>query len=276
MATEPFLAAALQYCATGDKQENLDAIEQLAADAARRGARLVVAPEVCLWRGPQEREPDISEPVPGPVPERLAAIARKLKVHFVAGSFLEQGDDRRAYNTSMLFGPNGDLVAAYRKIHLFDVDIAGQVSVRESDTRRPGDTSVVAPTDLGTIGLSICYDLRFPELYRRLVFAGAQILVVPAAFTFPTGSAHWEVLLRARAIENQCWVIAANQFGVGMGGITNYGNSMIVDPWGTVVARTGSDRNDIVLAEIDPTYQERIRRQLPALRHARLIDESEP
>lgn len=268
--TKPFAVAALQLCATGDKDENLAQVEALAARAVARGARLVVAPEVFLWRGPQAQEPEIAEPVPGPVPERLAALARRHAIHFVAGSFLERRSDGRPWNTSLLFAPDGSLLASYRKIHLFDVDIAGQVSVRESDTRAGGTETAVAPTDLGAIGLSICYDLRFPELYRRLALAGARILVVPAAFTFPTGAAHWEVLLRARAIENQCWVIAANQYGLGMGGVANYGNSMIIDPWGTVLARSGSDRDDVVCAEIDPAYLERVRRQLPALNHVRL------
>ena len=267
-----FGVAALQMCATGDKEENLGRVEAMAASAAARGARLIVAPEVFLWRGPQDREPQIAEPIPGAVADRLGALARRLGVHFVAGSFLERAADDRAYNTSLLFAPDGSVAATYRKIHLFDVDIEDQVTVRESDTRLAGDAPVLAATELGAIGMSICYDLRFPELYRRLAFAGARILVVPAAFTFPTGSAHWEVLLRARAIENQCWVVAANQFGVGMGAIVNYGNSMIIDPWGTVVARTGSDRSDVVFAEIDPSYQERVRRQLPALQHARLVD----
>jgi predicted amidohydrolase len=270
--TSAFGVAALQLCATADKNENLARLEALAERAVTRGARLVVAPEVFLWRGPQAQEPEIAEPIPGPVPERLAALARRLAVHFVAGSFLERRGDGRPWNTSLLFAPDGSLLASYRKIHLFDVDIAGQVSVRESATRGAGTEPVVAPTDLGAIGLSICYDLRFPELYRRLALAGARILVVPAAFTFPTGAAHWEVLLRARAIENQCWVIAANQYGLGMGGVANYGNSMIIDPWGTVLARSGSDRDDVVCTEIDPAYLDRVREQLPALQHVRLAD----
>jgi len=266
----PYGVAALQLCATADKDANLAVIEELAGRAAARGARLVVAPEVCLWRGPQAQEPQIAEPIPGDSSARLSTIAARFAIHFVAGSILERGPDGRCYNTSLLFAPDGSLRASYRKIHLFDVDISAEVSVRESDTRIAGDTPVLAATELGAIGMSICYDLRFPELYRELARAGAQILVVPSAFTLTTGAAHWEVLLRARAIENQCYVIAANQYGAGMAGITNYGNSMIVDPWGTVIARAGSDRNEVLVAEVDPSHLARVRTMLPALKHVRL------
>ena len=143
----------------------------------------------------------------------------------------------------MLLGPDGKQIAVYRKIHLFDIDLPGRVTVRESDTKLAGDDVVTASTPLGTIGLSICYDLRFPELYRRLTFAGAQIIAIPSAFTFPTGEAHWEALIRARAIENQAYVIAPAQFGPNIYGYSDYGNSMIVDPWGRVLARAvGSGR----------------------------------
>src|SRR5262249_14735294 len=170
---------------------------------------------------------------------------------------------------SCLLGPGGDLLARYRKIHLFDVDLPGRVTVRESDARAPGLETVVVPTELGVLGLSICYDLRFPELYRRLVRAGAEILLVPSAFTFTTGSAHWDVLCRARAIENQCYLLAADQTGMSPHGFADYGSSMIVDPWGTVVARAGEGEG-VVLAEIDRSSLERVRRELPCLSHARL------
>ncbi|HLX05620.1 MAG TPA: nitrilase-related carbon-nitrogen hydrolase, partial [Candidatus Binatus sp.] len=166
-------------------------------------------------------------------------------------------------------GPDGKQLAVYRKIHLFDVDLPGRVTVRESDAKLAGADVVTAATSLGAIGLSICYDLRFPELYRRLTFAGAQILSVPSAFTFPTGEAHWEPLIRARAIENQAYVIAPAQFGPNVYGYSDYGNSMIVDPWGRVLARA-ADQEGVVVAPIDLEYQERVRRELPALKHARL------
>jgi predicted amidohydrolase len=270
METRTFTAAAVQMNAGADKGANLDKVEAFAAEAAKRGARLIVLPEVFLWRGPQPQEPDIAEDIPGAASVRLGALARRLGVDLVAGSFLERSaKPERVYNTSLFFDPTGEIRALYRKIHLFDVDITGAVSVRESDTRLSGADIVTVPTELGTIALSICYDLRFPELYRQATFAGAEIAVVPAAFTFHTGAAHWEVLLRARAIENLIYVIAANQIGAGMGGITSFGNSMIVDPWGKVLARA-ADRETVIYAEIDRDHQQRLRRELPCLTHVRL------
>jgi predicted amidohydrolase len=202
----------------------------------------------------------------------MSALARECSIHLCAGSILEAAPGgARAYNTSCLFDPTGRLVARYRKIHLFDVDLPGRVTVRESETRTPGADVVTVPTALGTLGLSICYDLRFPELYRKLAGGGAQVLLVPSAFTFPTGSAHWEVLCRARAIENQCWLVAADQTGMSPHGFADWGESMIVDPWGRVVARAG-DGDGIVTAEIDLGYLARVRRELPCLDHARLRD----
>jgi predicted amidohydrolase len=270
METTTFTAAAVQMNAGSDKGANLDKAEALVAQAAERGARLVVLPEVFLWRGPQAQEPAIAEDIPGPVSARLGLLARQLGVHLLAGSFLERAAQAdRVYNTSLLFDPSGEIRALYRKIHLFDVDISGAVSVRESDTRLSGADVVTAPTALGRIALSICYDLRFPELYRQATFAGAEIAAVPSAFTFHTGASHWEVLLRARAIENLIYIVAANQIGAGMGGVPSFGNSMIVDPWGKVLARA-ADRETVIWAEIDRDHQQRLRRQLPSLNHARL------
>jgi predicted amidohydrolase len=275
--TEPpkFLAAAVQLNAGTDKRANLDKAERFIADAARHGAKLVVLPEVFLWRGPQAEEASIAEDIPGPASERLCALCRKLGVHLVAGSILERaGDGDRVYNTSVLVDDAGEIKARYRKVHLFDIDLQGSVSVRESDTRRGGDAVVSVPTPLGTIALSICYDLRFPELYRKAALAGAEIIAIPSAFTFPTGAAHWEVLVRARAIENLAYVIAANQIGAGASGILNYGNSMIVDPWGKPLAHA-PDREGAIFAEIDREYQQRLREQLPCLSHVRLSDRSD-
>lgn len=265
-----FLAAAIQLAASDDRAANLAAASALARDAAARGAALIVLPEMFLWRGPAAIEPEVAEPIPGPTSERLAALARSLGVVLVAGTLLERAaGDARAYNTCAVFGRDGTLLARYRKLHLFDVDIPGHVALRESATRRPGDAVVTVPTELGVLGLSVCYDLRFPELYRRLTAAGADILCVPSAFTFPTGAHHWEVLLRARAIENLAWVVAPNQIGRGAGGVHDYGHSMIVDPWGIPVARA-STQPSVVLAVIDRDLQARLRRELPALAHRRL------
>lgn len=271
---ERFVAAAVQMVSGADRAANLARASALVREAAARGARLIVLPEVFAWRGPRDQEGDAAEPVPGPTTEALAALARTLGVYLCAGSTLEAvPGEQRAYNTSCLFDPRGALVARYRKLHLFDVELPGGVSVCESASRMAGSEIVAAPTELGILGLSICYDLRFPELYRRLMRAGAEILLVPSAFTFPTGAAHWEVLCRARAVENQCYLIAADQTGLGPHGFADYGDSLIVDPWGRVLARAG-DGEGVVTAEIDRSYLARLRREFPCLAHARLGEES--
>jgi len=269
---ERFLAAAVQMSSGSNRAANVARATELVREAAARGARLVVLPEVFAWRGPRGEEAAVAEPVPGATTETLAVLAGALGVWLCAGSLLERvpGEDR-AYNTSCLFDPHGALVARYRKIHLFDVELPGRVSVRESATRVPGGEVVALPTELGTLGLSVCYDLRFPELYRRLVRAGAEILLVPSAFTFPTGAAHWEVLCRARAVENQCYVIAPDQTGTSPHGFLDWGDSLIVDPWGRVLAR-GGEGEGVVTAEVDRAYLARVRRELPCLTHARLAD----
>ena len=265
-----YTAAAIQMRTGSDRGANLARAEALVRDAATRGARLVVLPEVFAWRGPAPGEATVAEPVPGPTTARLGALAKELGLWLLAGSLHERAaGEPRAFNTSCLFDPRGEMLARYRKIHLFDVDLPERVVVQESATRAPGGEVVAIPTDVGTLGLSICYDLRFPELYRRLARAGAEVLLVPSAFTFPTGAAHWEVLVRARAIENQCWVVAADQAGTSPQGFADWGDSMIVDPWGRVVARAG-DGEAVVTAEIDLDHVARVRRELPALAHARL------
>ena len=263
-------AAAVQMSSGADRAGNLERAEALVREAAQRGARLVVLPEVFAWRGPRAEEGTVAEAIPGPTTDRLAALARGLAIHLCAGSLLERAPgESRAYNTSCLFDARGELVARYRKLHLFDVELAGRVSVHESATRAPGAEVVAVPTELGTLGLSVCYDLRFPELYRRLVRAGAEVLLVPSAFTFPTGAAHWEVLCRARAIENQCYLIAPDQAGTSPHGFADWGESLIVDPWGRVLARA-AEGEGVIMAEIDRAYLARVRRELPALAHTRL------
>jgi len=267
---EPYLAAAVQMSSGPDRSVNLARASGLVREAAERGARLILLPEVFAWRGPRQEERSHAERIPGATTAVLAALARELGVHLCAGSLLEAvPGEPRPFNTSCLFAPDGELIACYRKVHLFDVEIPGRVSVRESATRAPGGDVVAVPTELGTLGLSVCYDLRFPELYRRLVRAGAEVLLVPSAFTFPTGAAHWEVLCRARAIENQCWLVAADQTGTSPHGFPDWGDSLIVDPWGRVVARAG-DGEAVITAEIDRDYLARVRRELPCLTHARL------
>jgi len=265
------IAAAIQMQSGPVLAANLARADVLVRTAAERGAQLIVLPEVFAWRGLRADEGTAPSPIPGPVSDFLSRLAAELRVILVGGSFLERSAHAdRSYNTSLLIDASGAIRATYRKLHLFDVDLPGRVTVRESDGRVPGSAVVTAATDLGTIGMSICYDLRFPELYRRLASAGATIITIPAAFTAHTGAAHWEPLIRARAIENQVYVIAPNQTGTSPHGFADYGHSMIVDPWGTVVARAG-EGEAVLTAEIDADHLARIRQEMPCLSHARLL-----
>ncbi|XVV14123.1 carbon-nitrogen hydrolase family protein [Actinoplanes sp. CA-131856] len=262
--------AVCQLNARDDREKNLATARELLERAAAGGAQLAVLPEYVDYLGPGDRAPK-PEGVDGEFAGFFARAARELGIWVHAGSFHENGPDaRRTYNTSLVFSPSGELTARYRKIHLYDVEIAGRVSYQESRSVAPGDETVVAEIDGVRTGLSICYDLRFPELYRRLAVEGrARVLVVPAAFMMHTGRDHWEVLLRARAIENQCYVVAAGQIGDHEPGRTCFGRSMIVDPWGTVVAQA-PDEVGVVSAELDLERLERIRQELPSLANRRL------
>lgn len=269
--SDGFLAAVVQVQGTPDLAANEAVARDLTARAAADGARLVVLPENWFFIGPLAEKARHAEPLDGPRVGRMRDHAARLGVHLLLGSVAEaSADPARCYNTSVLVGPAGEVIATYRKVHLFDVDIPDGAVFQESATVLPGDGGVtVAETPLARIGLSVCYDLRFPELYRRLIDGGAQVLAVPSAFTQFTGKDHWEVLLRARAIENTCWVIAANHSGPHGGGRASYGHSMIVDPWGTVVA-VCSDGPGYALARVDLGYQGKVRAQLPSLSHRRL------
>ena len=265
-----FIAAAVQMVASDDKAANLQEAESWLRQAAAGGARVVALPEVFIWRGNKKNERELAEPIPGPTSTRLAELARELGIYLLAGSILEAiPDSDKAYNSSLLFDPSGKLIASYRKIHLFDVDLANGVSLRESDTRAHGADVVVAQTELGAMGLSVCYDLRFPELYRGLADQGAQLIFVPSAFTAFTGAAHWEVLLRARAIENQVYIVAPDQFGKSAKSFETHGHSMIVDPWGTILAEL-PDGPGVITAEVDLDRLAKVRAELPALKHRRL------
>jgi len=264
-----FVAAAVQMVASDDKAANLEEARRRVREAAQAGARLVVLPEVFIWRGSKRLERQFAEPIPGPSSTALSDLARELGIHLLAGSILEAiPGSEKSYNTSLLFDPAGKQIASYRKIHLFDVDLANGVSLRESDTRAHGEAPVVARTELGAMGLSVCYDLRFPELYRALARQGAELVFVPSAFTAYTGAAHWEPLLRARAIENQIYVIAPDQFGHSAQSFETYGHSMIIDPWGKVLADL-PDGPGVITAEIDLEYLAKVRAELPALKHRR-------
>jgi predicted amidohydrolase len=268
-----FFAACVQMTSRANVDENLRIAVHGIAEAARRGAKLVVLPENFAFMGIGEDEKlKIAERIeaPGPILEAVLSSARAAGAWVVAGGMPEKvSDPGKVSNTCVVASPEGRVAAAYRKIHLFDVQIPGAAEFRESRTVEPGDEVVVVETPLGGIGLSICYDVRFPELYRKLVGAGARLVVVPSAFTLHTGKDHWHPLLRARAIENQIYVLAAAQVGRANERRVCYGHSLIVDPWGTVIAEA-SDREAVVVAEIDLDFQDKVRRELPALSHRRM------
>lgn len=280
-----FRVAAIQMTSTAERDANLrDAAERL-ADAAAGGAELAALPEnFSFLRAEGERVPDPEPPCStgsaiegspeagGRVTGWLRERAREHRIWILGGTVAERQragvDDARVYNTSMLLNPEGTIVACYRKLHLFDVSIRGGPDFRESQTVAAGVGPVLADTPFGPAGLSVCYDLRFPELYRTLTLRGARMLFVPSAFTAHTGKDHWEPLLRARAIENQCYVVAPAQIGRHSPRRTSHGHAMIIDPWGTILARA-PDRPGVVFADLDSEHLEEIRRALPALDHVR-------
>jgi predicted amidohydrolase len=261
-------AGLVQINSQEDRDRNLESALRLIERAAAQAAELVVLPENVTFLGRGELAWENAEPVPGPSSAAFADAARRHRIWLLAGSLPERSaQPGKCYNTSLLFGPDGSTVAAYRKIHLFDVDIAAG-SYRESDSVLPGDTPVVAQIGDHRLGMSICYDLRFPELYRALAVAGAEILAVPAAFTTFTGKDHWEPLLRARAIENQCFVLAAAQWGSHPPGRSCYGRSMVIDPWGTVIAQA-PDGEGVVVADLDFGRLRQVRSEVPSLANRR-------
>jgi len=269
--TPRYGAAAVQMHATADKECNLATASRLVAAAAGRGASLVVLPELFNLGGRLEQVAAAAEPIPGPASDALGKLAQQHGILLVGGSICERSSEAgRGYNTSLCFGPDGRLLARYRKIHLFDIELPGRLTNRESQWILPGSAPTTVETPYGHCGLATCYDLRFPELFRALVQAGSQVLAIPSAFSYPTGEAHWEVLLRARAIENQCYVVAANQHGPLTDSFTCYGHSMIVDPWGRILAQGSDDTDEMVTAEIDLDRLAEMRRHLPALGHRRL------
>jgi len=263
--------AAVQLTSTADFDGNLEQADRLTRAAAADGARLVVLPEKWSALGTGETLVAGAQSIDGPAISWARAAARELAIDLVAGSFSERESDRahpRLRNTSVHIGPDGEPRATYRKVHMFDVVVEGTV-YRESEHEEPGEDLVVSTTADGVeLGLSICYDIRFPELYRILAIRGARVFTVPAAFTVPTTRDHWEVLLRARAIEDQAVVIAANQIGEHAPGLRSGGRSMIVDPWGIVLAHA-PDRACHIVADLDLEAQARIRRDLPALANRR-------
>ena len=263
--------AAVQMCSTPDAPANLATADRLVRRAADDGARLVVLPEKWPCLGACRDVRAGAQKLDGPAISWSRTIAAELRIDLVAGSLSEApaaGEDRGA-NTSVHVGPDGEIKAIYRKVHMFDVTVDG-TAYEESRHEAPGDQLVVSAAADGTqLGLSVCYDLRFPELYRVLALRGARILVVPSAFTWATTLQHWEVLLRARAIEDQCFVVAPNQHSEHAPGVRSGGHSMVVDPWGVVLASAGGDSDAVVLADLDLAYADAVRASLPSLAHRR-------
>ena len=268
------LAAVVQMSSQTDFAANLLRAEGLVAQAAERGARLVLLPENFALMGDEALRREVAERLdpetPGPILSSLQRAARKHGVAVVGGGFPERSEDgARPFNTSVMVGAEGAILATYRKIHLFDVDVGDGVAYRESSATSAGETPVVGSALGLSIGLSVCYDLRFPELYRALVDRGAQVLTVPAAFTLATGKDHWHVLLRARAIESQCYVLAAAQWGSHPGGSRTCGKACIVDPGGDIVAQV-PEGEGVAVAEVEPARVAAVRRDLPSLTHRRI------
>ena len=259
--------AAVQLNSRNDKAANLSAAERLVRAAAADGAELVALPEKWNLLAAGEALRAGAEPLDGPSLSAAREWARTLGIHLLAGSIAERAEGERAFNTSVLIDPAGEDLAVYRKIHMFDVD-AGGVSYRESEHEQPGSEVVIAPVGELIAGLSVCYDLRFPELFRILALRGARLLTLPSAFTRATGRDHWEVLLRARAIENQAFVIAPNQVGEAAPYFDSFGHSAIVDPWGTVLA-IAPEGECFLAAELDLAAQDRARESLPSLANRR-------
>ncbi len=263
--------SAVQMTSTQDVAAILGAAERLVRQAASQGAEFVALPENVSYFKVEGEVSAFKTTVDGEVVSRFQALARELAVTLLVGSIPEKVEgSEKTYNTSVLLGPDGATLAVYRKIHLFDVEVPDVVRLKESDAVEAGSEVVTAKTPAVCVGLTVCYDLRFPELYRRLTLAGAELITVPSAFLPHTGKDHWEVLLRARAIENQAYILAPAQYGRHSPKRQSYGRSLIVDPWGLVVAQA-PDGEAVVTAEVDLEHLRAVRRNLPCIEHVRLL-----
>ncbi|MDQ3044758.1 MAG: carbon-nitrogen hydrolase family protein [Chloroflexota bacterium] len=260
-----FTVAAVQMNSGTDKERNVATALEMIDRAAAGGARFVALPEVWTYLGPDDGNRPNAEPIPGPTIERLAERARSHGIYVHVGSILEiRSGDPRLYNTTAVIDPGGHVIARYSKIHMFDIVLDGVATYEESATVAPGDEIVTVDIDGVRVGLAICYDLRFPELFRILSLRGAEVIILPAAFTMTTGKDHWEVLIRARAIENGVFMVAPAQVGQHPPGNWCYGRSLIVDPWGTVLA-TAPDIETAITVELDLVHARGVRRQIPSL-----------
>lgn len=263
-----FKIGVIQIDSQDDKAKNLEKVGRMIDEAAAEGVQMVAMAENVHYIGSKAGTFENAESIPGPISEFFASKAREHGIWVHCGSFGEIiPGEPKLYNTSLLMDRDGGIVGRYEKIHLYDVDIKNGPSTRESDTKKPGHRIVVCDTEFCRMGLSICYDMRFPELYRIMALRGAKVMFVPACYTMFTGKDHWEVVLRARAIENQCYIVAPGQIGK-KPAFQSYGRSMVINPWGTVIS-TADDRECVIYAEIDPDYCDTIRQQLPSLPNRR-------
>lgn len=263
-----YLLGIIQLDTQNDKDKNLERICSFIDEAAAKGAKIVALPEVMNLIGDNVGSGGGAETIPGYSTEILAAKAREHGIYVHCGSLREEiPGDERAYNTTAMLDPEGRVIATYRKLHTFDITLPDGTIANESARIRPGKEIVTVDTELGKLGFSICYDIRFPELYRLLAIQGARLIFAPANFTMPTGKDHWETILRTRAIENGCYIVAPAQIGK-KPKFTAFGNSMVVDPWGTVIARS-KEEPGVTIAEIDLDFQDKIRGQLPSLKNRR-------
>lgn len=263
----------VQMCSQLDVEANIAFAHEQIARAADAGARVVVLPELFPCYGDLSRAAAVAQSIDGPWIDQLRTLAREKNIWLIAGSIPETSPTPgKAFNTCIVLSPAGEVVAAYRKIHLFDVQIAGRVASQESEHLLPGSEIVTFEIDGWKVGLAICYDLRFPELFRALASQGARLIIVPAAFTRTTGKDHWELLVRTRALDAQAYIAAANQTGDHTATSASFGHSMIVDPWGEVVNKTNGDSPALVIATIDQSRVEQVRTGLPVLANRRLQD----
>jgi predicted amidohydrolase len=261
--TREVRVAAVQLASGPEPEENVERATVLVRRAANEGASYIQLPEYFNYRGPTSRYPSVAESIPGATTVRFAALARELGITLHVGSLFERAPAlEKSFNTSVVIAPSGDIVATYRKVHLFDVNVPGGIEHQESKNIAPGDRLVVTDVEGFSLGMSVCFDVRFPELYRSLCLKGATVLAVPSSFAVATGRVHWATLLRARAIENEAYVIAAAQAGTTSEGVSSYGHSMIIDPWGEVLGESSIDGEDVLHAVIDLDEVARRRAQI--------------
>ena len=258
--------AAVQLSSGSDLGKNVEPTIELIRRAASQGAAYIQLPEYFNYLGPVEGYPEVAESIPGPTTNRLGALAKELHVTVHIGSMLELSlEPGKFFNTSVVLNESGHVAASYRKAHLFDIDVPGEVVFKESDAITAGNQFVVVECSGLRLGMSVCFDLRFPEMYRALLLKGANVLAIPAAFNATTGRAHWEILVRARAIENHAFVVAAAQVGTTAEGIATFGHSMIVGPWGDVLAQSDSDGEDVLVASLNLDEVDRRRSQIDVM-----------